>query len=185
MYRDNSLMPKEAVRLVVLGTLIQGGPLRYADLAGSVRHFLDRIMGPSLDLMGTSLEMLRYEGLIEALDGSGMEDNALLGPTETGRAEFETLMRANVRAPSADGLNKLVIALKLRFLHLLDVESQRDQIDNLVALCETELARLGDLKRADVGSDIGRDTHFASWLDLDIAQAQDRLTWFQGLLARL
>ena len=92
MYRDNSLMPKEAVRLVVLGTLIQGGPLRYADLAGSVRHFLDRMMGPSLDLMGTSLEMLRYEGLIEALDGSGMEDNALLGPTEAGRAEFDTLI---------------------------------------------------------------------------------------------
>ena len=90
-------------------------------------------------------------------------------------------MRANVRAPSADGLNKLVIALKLRFLHLLDVESQRDQIDNLVALCETELARLGDLKRADVGG----EGHFASWLDLDIAQAEDRLAWFQGLLARL
>lgn len=181
MYRDNSLMPKEAVRLVVLGTLIQGGPLRYADLAGAVRHFLDRIMGPSLDLMGTSLEMLRYEGLIEALDGSGMEDNALLGPTEAGRAEFDTLMRANVRAPSADGLNKLVIALKLRFLHLLDAESQRDQIDNLVALCETELARLGDLKRADVGG----EGHFASWLELDIAQAEERLAWFQGLLARL
>ncbi|RJF83309.1 hypothetical protein D3877_01020 [Azospirillum cavernae] len=181
MYRDNSLMPKEAVRLVVLGTLMQDGPLRYAALAGSVRHFLDRIVGPSLDLMGTSLEMLRYEGLIEALDGSGMEDNALLGPTEAGRAEFETLVRANVRAPSADGINKLIIALKLRFLHLLDPDSQKEQIDNLVSLCETELARLGDLRRVN-SADSG---HFAAWLDRDIAQAEDRLSWFQDLLNRL
>ncbi|MFC5355996.1 hypothetical protein [Azospirillum himalayense] len=181
MYRDNSLMPKEAVRLAVLGTLIQNGPQRYAELAGALRHFLDRIVGPSLDLMGTSLEMLRYEGLIEALDGTGMEDNALLGPTEAGRAEFDTLMRANVRAPSADGLNKLVIALKLRFLHLLDVESQRDQIDHLASLCETELARLGDLKRASAGT----DGHFADWLEHDIAQAEERLNWFNNLLSRL
>lgn len=181
MYRDNSLMPKEAVRLAVLGTLIQGGPTRYADLAGSLRHFLDRIAGPSLDLMGTSLEMLRYEGLIEALDGTGMEDNALLDPTAAGRAEFDTLIRANVRAPSSDGLNKLVIALKLRFLHLLDGESQKDQIDHLVSLCETELARLGDLKKASIGT----DGHFADWLDHDIAQTQERLAWYQDLLARL
>ncbi|CAO3376518.1 hypothetical protein [Azospirillum argentinense] len=181
MYRDNSLMPKEAVRLAVLGTLIQNGPQRYAELAGALRHFLDRIVGPSLDLMGTSLEMLRYEGLIEALDGTGMEDNALLGATAAGRTEFDTLMRANVRAPSADGLNKLVIALKLRFLHLLDVESQRDQIDHLASLCETELARLGDLKRGSAGT----DGHFADWLEHDIAQAEERLAWFNTLLSRL
>lgn len=180
MYRDNSLMPKEAVRLAALGTLIQSGPLRYAELAGAVRYFLDRITGPSLDLMGTSLEMLRYEGLIEALDGTGMEDNALLGPTDTGRVEFAQLMRANVRAPSADGLNKLIIALKLRFLRELDRESQIDQVDHLVALYETELARLGDLKRAETGAG-----PFAEWLDQDIAQAQDRLDWFRGLLERL
>lgn len=181
MYRDNSLMPKEAVRLVVLGTLMQRGPLRYAELAASVRHFLDRIMGPSLDLMGTSLEMLRYEGLIEALDGTGMEDNALLGPTAAGRAEFDTLIRANVRAPSTDGFNKLVVALKLRFLHLLDVETQRDQVDHLAALHETELARLGDLKRAHAG-DTG---HLTEWLDHDIAHTEARLAWFNELLRRL
>lgn len=181
MYRDNSLMPKEAVRLAVLGTLILGGSLRYADLASSVRHFLDRIMGPSLDLMGTSLEMLRYEGLIEALDGTGMEDNALLGPTAAGRAEFDTLMRANVRLPSADGFNKLVIALKMRFLHLLDEEVQREQIDHLAMLHETELARLADLKRHHAG-DAG---HLASWLDHDVEQAEARLAWFNDLMARV
>ncbi len=181
MYRDNSLMPKEAVRLAVLGTLIQGGAMRYADLAGSIRHFLDRIVGPSLDLMGTSLEMLRYEGLIEALDGTGMEDNALLGPTRAGRVEFDTLMRANVRTPSADGLNKLVISLKLRFLHLLDAESQREQLDNLVSMHEMELARLGDLKRRHAG-DTG---YLPAFLDHDIAKAESRLAWFNALLARV
>ena len=181
MSRNNSLSPKEAARVAVVGPLIQGGACRYADLAGSIRHFLDRIVGPSLDLMGTSLEMLRYEGLVEALDGTGMEDNALLGPTDAGRAEFDTLMRANVRAPSADGLNKLVIALKLRFLHLLDTEAQKDQIDHLASLCETELARLGDLKRANAEA----EGHFAAWLDHDIAQAEERLAWFNDLLSRL
>ncbi|MGQ9365937.1 hypothetical protein [Azospirillum sp. A39] len=181
MYRDNSLMPKEAVRLAVLGTLMQSGAMRYADLASAVRHFLDRIVGPSLDLMGTSLEMLRYEGLIEALDGTGMEDNALLGPTAAGRLEFDTLMRANVRAPSADGLNKLVIALKLGFLHLMDAEAQREQVDQLLALHETELARLGDLKRRHA-EDAGV---LASWLDHDLQQTQARIAWFEDLLTRL
>lgn len=181
MYRDNSLMPKEAVRLAALGTLIHRGPMRYAELAGALRHFLDRIVGPSLDLMGTSLEMLRYEGLIEALDGSGMEDNALLGATATGQAEFATLVRANVRAPSAEGFNKLVIALKLRFLHLLDDESRRDQIDHLMSLCESEKARLEDLKRANMTE----DALFADWLDFDIAQAEERVNWFNAQLVRL
>lgn len=182
MYRDNSLMPKEAVRLAVLGTLIHSGSLRYADLASSVRHFLDRIMGPSLDLMGTSLEMLRYEGLIEALDGTGMEDNALLGATAAGRAEFDTLMRANVRLPSTDGLNKLVVALKMRFLHLLDDdEVRREQVDQLVMLHETELARLADLKRHHAGD----GGYLPAWLDHDVAQAEARLAWFNDLLEQI
>ena len=181
MYRDNSLMPKEAVRLTVLGTLIAGGSMRYGDLAAAVRHFTGRIVGPSLDLMGTSLEMLRYEGLIEALEGSGMEDNAVLGITAEGRREFGTLMRANVRAPSSDDINKLVIALKLRFLHLLDAGSRIEQVDALMALYEIELARLRDLA-AYHGEDAGL---LGAWLDHDIAQVEARLGWFRSLLGRL
>ena len=181
MYRDNSLMPKEAVRLTVLGTLILGGTLRYGDLAAEVRHFTGRIVGPSLDLMGTSLEMLRYEGWIEAIDGSGMEDNALLGVTAAGQREFETLMAAHVRAPSADDINKLVIALKLRFLHLLEPAVQREQVDALTALYETELARLSDLARHHAG-DAGL---LPSWLEHDIAQLEVRLDWFRRLYRRI
>jgi len=181
MYRDNSLMPKEAVRLTVLGTLILGGSARYGDLAAAVRHFTGRVVGPSLDLMGTSLEMLRYEGLIEALDGTGMEDNALLGVTADGRREFETLMRATVRAPSSDDINKLVIALKLRFLHLLDRPARLEQVDALIALYETELARLRDLATHHA-EDPGLLTE---WLDHDIAQIGTRLDWFHALFRRL
>lgn len=181
MYRDNSLMPKEAVRLAVLGTLLQRERLHYADLAAAVRHFLDRIMGPSLDLMGTNLEMLRYEGLIEALDGTGMEDNALLGVTAAGRADFDALIRANVRAPSTDGFNKLVIALKLRFLHLLDEESRREQVDGLVMLHEQERARLADLK-ARHAEDAG---YLTEWLDHDLTQVDERIAWFTALLSRI
>ncbi|MEI8397144.1 MAG: hypothetical protein WCF85_20665 [Rhodospirillaceae bacterium] len=181
MYRDNSLMPKEAVRLTVLGSLVQGGPLRYGDLAAAVRHFTGRIVGPSLDLMGTSLEMLRCEGLVEALDGTGMEDNALLGLTAAGHAAFRTLMRATVRAPSSDDLNKLVVTLKLRFLHLIEPAEQCEQVEALTGLYEMELARLRDLKARHSG-DPGL---LGAWLDHDMAMVEARLAWFSGLLTRL
>ncbi|MDR3515719.1 MAG: hypothetical protein P4M00_07880 [Azospirillaceae bacterium] len=177
MYRDNSLMPKEAIRLAALGTLHQSGPMRYADLATSIRRFTGRIVGPSLDLMGTSLEMLRYEGLTEALEGTGMEDNALIRLTGTGYAVFLSLMRANIRSPSSDDLNKLVITLKLRFLHHLDPAEQHDQIDALTGLAETERARLRDLRQGYADE----PGHLVAWLDHDLAQIEARLEWFASL----
>ncbi len=118
MYRDKTLIPTEAVRLCALGILADG-PTRYADLAREVRHFAGRIVGPSLDILGPSLELLRYEGLAETeneVEGDGAE--ALLSITEAGRTELKTLLTSNVRAP-IDDVNKLVVALKFRFLHLL------------------------------------------------------------------
>jgi DNA-binding PadR family transcriptional regulator len=179
MYRDNSLMPKEAVRLATLGTLALR-PTRYADLAAAVRHFTARLVGPSLDLLGTSLELLRYEGLVEAVEGTGMEDNALLAVTEAGLAEFGTLMRANVRAPSSDDLNKLVVTLKLRFLHLLPAEERREQAGLLAELHETELARVEDLRRHHEGE----PGHLSEWLDHDTAQLRARIDWFRALERR-
>ncbi len=52
MFADNTLTPKEAVRLCALGTLALG-PTRYGGLANSIRHFISRITGPSLERMGT------------------------------------------------------------------------------------------------------------------------------------
>ena len=57
---------------------------------------------------------------------------------------FEGLPTAAVR-PGADDLNKLVVGLKLRFLHLLEKQEQIEQINNLKALYHGEHARLYDL----------------------------------------
>lgn len=181
MYRDNSLMPKEAVRLAVLGALLADGPRRYGDLAASLRHFTSRIATPSPEMMGTSLELLRCEGLIEALDGTGMEDDALLAATEAGTAEFRTLMRASVRPPCGDDLTRLIVALKLRFLHLLPAGDRRPQVEAMAALHEAELARIGDLRQAAAGA----DGLLREWLDHEAAQARATRDWLLALAHRL
>src|SRR3546814_15085611 len=72
-------------------------------------------------------------------------------------------MTSNVRAPVND-MGKLVIALKMRFLHLLPAAEQRDQTAMLAETCAGELARLEDL-RCSYG--LG---HIGAWLELDISQ---------------
>lgn len=172
MFADSTLTPKEAVRLCALGT-IATEPMRYSALAGSVRHFCGRVMGPSLDLMGLSIELLRYEGLVEARDGLGMEDDALLDITDAGRRELKTLLTAKLR-PSSD-LSKLLIALKFRFLGLLDTHEQAGQIDMLLDLCDSELARLEDLRDAS----LSEGAALLRWLDHDITQIRERLEWLE------
>ncbi len=49
-------------------------------------------------------------------EGDGAE--TLLSITEAGRAELRTLLTSNVRAPIGD-VDKLVVALKFGFVHLL------------------------------------------------------------------
>lgn len=179
MYTDNTLTPREATRLCALGTLA-GQPMRYSALAGAVRHFVSHVMGPSLDLMGTSIELLKYEGLVKPLDGQGMEDDATLAITEDGMAALRQLLTANLR-PVSNDLNKLVITLKFRFLHLLEPEAQRDQADILVEACENELARLESLRAHHAGDGGFLDL----WLDHDIGELTLRLAWLAGFRQRL
>ena len=97
MYKDNSLLPREAVRLAALG-ILAGGPMTYAALAAAVRNFTSRIAGPSLDLMGTSIELLRFEGLVETEETETEEiPEAVLTLTDDGRSELIALLRAAVR----------------------------------------------------------------------------------------
>ena len=149
--------------------------MRYASLAGAVRHFCGRIMGPSLDLMGLSIELLRYEGLVKPLEGEGMEDDALLAITETGRAALKTLLTARLR-PGSD-ITKLVVALKMRFLHLLSDAEKRAQIDMLIDVAESDLARLEDLRDASAEESAG----FRDWLAFEIEQTRLRLSWLERL----
>ncbi len=180
MYRDNTLIPSEAVRLLALGLLAEGNK-RYDALASEVRYFTSHVVGPSLDLVAPPLELLKVEGLIEAADNRPKADGTvLLRITPSGLAELTRLLTANLRAPVND-INKLILALKMRFLHLLDPADQRLQVEVLIEMSERELARLAEL----------RDRHaaepgfLAPWLERDIAEITSRLDWFRELDGRL
>jgi hypothetical protein len=175
MFRDHSLVPAEAIRLAALGLLAEA-PRRYADLAAEVRFLTSRIAGPSPELMGTSLELLRYESLVAPADGTADPELVL---TAGGRAALEDLLRAHLRAPSTD-LGKLGLALKLRFLDQLPAGEQSQQIALVIEACESELARLIDL-RTRHGPAAGL---FRDWLDHDIAQIEARIAWLRSVEGR-
>ena len=130
--------------------------------------------------MGTSLELLKYEGLVTALEGVGMEDDALLDITEKGDAELRTLLTANVKSQASE-MNKMIVALKFRFLHLLDIEEQRAQADILIEAQDIELARLDNL-RAHHSEDSG---YLVEWLDHDIRDMETHLEWLKEFRVRL
>ena len=175
MYRDNTLIPTEAIRLAALGALIESDR-RYAFLAREIRGFVSRVAGPSLDLLGTSLEVMGYEGLatLEDIDGDG---GALLRITDEGRRQFVTLMTSGVRAPVND-VSKLVIALKMRFLDLLEEDDRLDQIDLMRQMSEGEAARLRDLKQEN------ETDGFSSWLTFEIEQLESRISWLDELATK-
>ena len=178
MYRDNTLIPTEVLRLCALGLLVQREQ-RYSALAGEVRRFTSRLVGPSLDMLGPSIELLRFEGLMESA-GDEDADDPVLRITDAGRQTFDTLMRAGIRAQNND-LGKLVVAVKMRFMHLLDKATQADQAMLLIEMCENELARLNDL--LDGHED--EAGYLRPWLEQDIAHVKARLAWFGDLKARL
>ncbi len=178
MFADNTLTPREAVRLCALGTIARGA-VKYSGLAASVRHFISRISGPSLDLLGSSIELLIHEGLVAPVDGEGMEDDALLAITEGGRQEFVKLMTANLRA--ASDLSRLITALKFRFLDLLPLTEQAQQAELMLETCETELSRLLDLRAAHVEE----GGLLTEWLDQEITQVEQRQSWLEGMADRL
>lgn len=193
MYRDNTLIPSEAIRLLALGVLA-GRPTPYAELAREVRHFAAHVVGPSLDLVGAPIELLKLEGLIEPEGGAdgdppaaspdaaeGAEDDGRpLRISEAGRAELVRLMTANVRPPVSD-ISKLIITLKMRFLHLLAPRDQRIQAEILAEMCERELVRLTELR----GNHADAPGHLVAWLDQEIDQSRSRMEWFQTLRERL
>ncbi len=174
MTHDKALLPKQVLRLCALGKLLQSGPMSYADLAQSVTEFTAHLIGPTLDMMGSSLELLRYDGLIEPADGDR------LAITDAGAAEFRELMASQLPTPASE-LSKLVVALKIRFLHLLEAERRREELSELVGLYQQEIARLEDLRERQAGE----PGHLDCWLEHDIAQNRSRLAWLRALQAGL
>jgi DNA-binding PadR family transcriptional regulator len=167
MFRDNSLIPSEAVRLAALGFLAEA-PRQYGELAAAIRHFTSCIAGPSLELMGSSLELLRLEGLVAAADASGI-DNARLEITEAGRRALDALLKARLRAALGE-YNRLALLLKLRFLGLLPAPERAAQMALIAESVESELVRLKDLRRSERGA-----AELLAWLDQDIAALEARL----------
>jgi DNA-binding PadR family transcriptional regulator len=178
MYKDNSLVPSEAIRLAALGLLAKG-PRRYADLAREIRHFAQRIVGPSLELLGPSLELFKVEGLIEADNEKAPNDEQQMMLTESGRAELRRLMTANLRGPMGE-VNKLIIALKLNFFETLTPAERRAQAEMLQEACERELNRLIDLRQHHAGE----SGLLVPWLDHEIAELESRRDWFKDLALR-
>ncbi len=178
MYRDKTLIPAEAIRMLTLG-LLADKARKYADLAAEVRHFTSHVLGPSLDMLGPSIELLRHEGLANAREAPEAQDddpqNPELAISDAGWVELNTLLTANVRVP-VDDVSKLVIALKFRFLHLLEPSVRRDQIDDLATLYRSEQARLAEL-RLELTSD---GSQLTDWLDHEIAQLDDRIAWLSA-----
>ena len=169
MFRDRSLIPAEAIRLMALGLLAEG--LRaYGELASEIRYFTSNFVGPSLDLMGSSIEVLRTQGLIEAADGQGMADNAMMRLLPAGRAMLDELLRARLGQGQGD-INRLGLRLKLRFLALIPEVEQAAQRALISETIESELARLADLRRRSATA----PAMFRDWLDRDIVALEAHL----------
>lgn len=179
MFSDRSLVPKEAVRLIALGALVERERC-YGDLAREIRFLGARVIGPSLDLLGSSLEVLKLEGLAEVAPGGEGKptDDQPLRITEGGRAAFEALMGASVRPPLND-IGRLVLLMKLRFLPLLSHEAQLDQLDLLEEAYVSQEARYRELI-AEAG-----DGPLAEWLGIDADQSAARLRWLRDRIEAL
>ena len=130
--------------MAALGALIER-ERSYEDLANEVRSFISRFVGPSLELMGTSIELLKLEGLIETVDDKDKGDASLLQLSSAGLQALKDYLRSNLKSGGSE-LNKLVIALKLRFIDILSDDERRDQLLAIRDMHHNEKRRLEDLK---------------------------------------
>ena len=183
-FRDHSLIPTEALRLAALALLAEG-PRPYGEVAVEIRRFTSRMLGPSLDVLGTSIELLRHEGLIEPIGrragpSQSLSADTTVQITDAGRDALKELLTSPIRAPMTD-LSRMVVALKLRFLHLLDAAEQKAQFEMLSEATTAELARLADLRAQNAAP----DNAFGDWLDQEIAQTEARRAWYQRRLTDL
>jgi hypothetical protein len=131
-------------------------------------------------LVGAPIEVLKVEGLIEEIEtrppAPAPAPDPPLRITEAGREELNRLLTSNVRAPVSD-INKLIITLKMRFLHLLAPADRRLQAEMMIEMCERQLARLTELR----GHHEDAPGHLPSWLDHETDQTRERLEWFRDL----
>lgn len=178
MYSDRTLLPKECLRLCALGTLaLSDKPISYADLANSVRHFMSHMMGPSLDMMGSSLQLLKLEGLVKEDSGNAAFSDGQLILTQQGHDKFVELMQGNLRDTSGE-LSRLIMALKMRYLHLLDDDIRREQLEILQDVCELDLERVLALREEHANE----ASNFTGWLEMEVKRLEQKNDWLKSLL---
>ena len=176
--RESTLLPTQAIRLCALGTLLADGPTTYAGLAGQVRALTGNQLGPAPTVTASSVELLRYEGLVLAI---GLDDptqpagpETVLHITPEGQRAFAELMAGGLTTPMNE-LNRLVVQLRLAFSYLLE-GPQRDAVRlSLIALYEREVDRI-----AAIFDQVGdRPGPLGAWLRLDLEHAMERLDWLR------
>lgn len=172
MQRDRTLMPAEALRLAALGVLAGRETMAYAALATEVRLFTASYGGSPVDVMSSSIELLRFEGLIEVVDKADDPGAAMVRLTTEGRDMLATLLQSPVKPSGAYA--KLLTALKMRFLHLVPNEQRAFQFELLTSSLKSELARLLDLR----GRLAGEHPDYLAWLDRDIDRIRAEVAWF-------
>lgn len=165
MYEDRTLQPAEAVKLLALGLLIAKDK-SYGDLAREISYFCARVVGPSLDLLGSSLEILKLDGLVSITgDKQGDSDQRMMQITDLGKERFLALMASSMRAPLND-INRLVLLIKLRFMELLPREQQQDQMEICLELLIKQQAWTMELAKDHANSLL------TGWLETEIANLQ-------------
>lgn len=169
-----AFLPNQALRLCALGTLWMDGAQAYADLSAQVRSFTAQALGPTPQMTSSSLELLRFDGLVEAVEGEAMADNAVLAITQAGRDELRSLILSTARGATAD-LNRLLMLLRLRFVHLLPPADRRALLERLIEQFEGEGSRLKTLFQGQ------RDAPglLPEWLDLYQQQQAARVEWLR------
>lgn len=173
MFANQALTLKGAVRLCALGPLAVQS-MTYRELATGLRRFVDRAIGPAPDARAVSVELMCCEGLVERVGDEG--EDALLCLTADGRELLRILLVAPL-SPINSELNRLLVALKIRFLHLLEATDRIQQIDLLIEEEIRELARAQELRDDEADS----HSFAAGWFDLEIAATRNRLAWLVGL----
>lgn len=177
--RERGLVPKAALRLAALGTLSEG-ERRYADVALEAREFVARFTSPAPEILSTSIELLKLEGLIEAVGEApkgrrGAEEgetNPMLRITGSGVAALASLLKAPVN-PKMSDITRLAVALKLRFVHALSPAERAEEVAGLQAMYEAERERLATLLATERDRPSAR--LLCDWLTAEIRLIDDHL----------
>ena len=152
----------------------------YDEIASEVRQFTARIVGPSLELLGSSIELLRLEGLLEEVSTDGRDNgDRLMRLTDAGRVALRKYLRTEVPADASDQ-GRLIIALKLRFIEVLDRSEQLEQLRAIERFSDAERVRLDELgSRSEWLGGL-----LADWLDVERDLAERRTRWCREMIRR-